>query len=116
MGSSAKRKTNDRPVINRPKSSKGAGEGGASPTDAGSDDINNVCPLAFDVKLNDLLVLIGSKLKIDDQLLRTAEGSVVGKLTPLQYKMVQRCSAIGYVYHDIKVVDKKGIRYAEVKR
>lgn len=117
MGSSATRKLNDRPVINRPKSSNdGGGTGGGTGFDPRPVDINNVCPLAFDVKLNDQTVQVGTKLTLDERALRTGAGLVVGQLTALQHKMVQQCAGMGYAYNDVDVIDKKGTRYAEIKR
>lgn len=116
MGSSASRKTNDRPVINRPKTTgTGIGVGGA---DSGSQsvDINNICPLAFNVKLSDQTVAVGTKLTLDDRQLKTATGTVAGRLTPAQHKIVQRCNSLGYLYNDVEVVDKKDVRYAEIRR
>ncbi len=117
MGSSATRKPNDRPVINRPKSSNdGGGTSGGTGFDPRQVDINNICPLAFDAKLSDQTVPVGTKLTLDERMLRTGAGSVVGQLTTLQHKMVQRCAGIGYTYNDLDVVEKKGTRYAEIKR
>jgi hypothetical protein len=115
MGSSVSRKTNDRPVINRPKSSNGGGGTGGG-FDSQPVDINNVCPLTFDAKLSDQTVPVGTKLVLDERVLRTGTGIVVGQLTTLQYKMVQKCVGMGLAYVDIDVVDKKGVRYAEIRR
>jgi hypothetical protein len=116
MGSSTKRKSNDRPVINRPKSNNGAETGGVSGTRPEPVDINNLCPLAFDVKLDNQLTPVGSKLILEGKLLISIEGVVVGRLTPLQYELIKKCSLLGYTYQDIKAVERKGLRYAEVKR
>ncbi|MGZ6005645.1 MAG: hypothetical protein ACXWLH_05895 [Candidatus Saccharimonadales bacterium] len=115
MGSSVTRKSNDRPVINRPKSSNGGGGTGGG-FDSQPVDINNVCPLAFDAKLSDQTVPVGTKLVLDERVLRTGTGAVVGQLTALQQRMVQQCAGMGYAYNEVDVVDKKGTRYAEIKR
>lgn len=116
MGSSVSRKTNDRPVINRPKSSSvgmGTGGTGSGPQPV---DINNICPLAFDAKLSDQTIPAGTKLTLDERLLKTAAGTIVGQLTAAQHKMVQKCGGLGYAYKEAEVVDKKGVRYAEIRR
>ncbi len=117
MGSSVARKSNDRPVINRPKSNSSVvGTGGGIGSDAQPVDINNVCPLAFDTKLSNQTVSIGTKLILDKQLLKTVAGTIVGQLTTLQHKIVKQCAGMGYAYNYAEVVDKKGVRYAEIKR
>lgn len=123
MGSSASRKSNDRVYINIPLSntnSNGSIGGGASGGEGQRPvDINNICPLAFHVKLTNQNVPTGTELTVDDQSIRlTHDSSVeVGKLTTKQLKTIQTCSGLGIEYHDIYVViDKRGIHYAEFKR
>lgn len=115
MGSGNKRKTNDRVRINVPASADSTGGGVAS---GGSDqvDINQACPLAFIVKLQQ---------QVDNGLKATISGNdilsgekVIGKLSSARSKQISFCAENGIQYVGKTESDKNGrsqVRFQQVQ-
>lgn len=121
MGSGAKRKNNDQVRINPPRSQSSGGNigGGGGGGEGGKPiDSNNICPVAFHVKLNNqgLIAGLGLEVNANNEIELTQTGEVVGKLTRTVLKRIEICAGMGVVYSATTVVDKKGLVYAEFKQ
>jgi len=112
MGSSSKRKTNDRVRINPPKSISvnvtSTGGGLSSPIDT-----NTICPVSFHIKLVRQDTSAGLLIGIDGNSLLLNSGVEVGKISDKILKQIELCYGIGVHYSVVSVIDKKGVRYAE---
>jgi len=94
MGSGSKRKDNDRVRINVPQS---AGGGGGSGVGSGGTDINQLCPMAFRVKIAHQLGN-GTTVEIrGNELL--ANGELIGNLPANRVEQLKVCSenSVNYV-------------------
>jgi hypothetical protein len=117
MGSNTVRKHNDRPRINLPLENggnplSGGGNGGGAPV-----DVNNVCPPAFQVRLAQQDIAVGTELVLNERSIRLASNQSVevGMMPASQMKRIQKCLGMGITYNSMQVVrDKKGVYYAEV--
>lgn len=115
MGSSSKpAKRNDRPIIPTPhKKGSGAGSGGGQETV----DLNQTCPVYFDVKLTqNPLLRIGNPLHIDDKGKVLLDRHEVGILTTQQFQKIIRCQKYGYIYMGRVGADKNKILYGRFER
>jgi len=113
MGS-GKPKHTDRPIINTPRPNGKGGEGGGRP----EVDANTVCVEAFDVELkHDALLRKGQALTINDKGEVLLSGvRVVGKLTAMQHRRIERCREEGYRYRGIVAQDKHKKLYGRFER
>ncbi|MFZ3009941.1 MAG: hypothetical protein WA030_02900 [Candidatus Microsaccharimonas sp.] len=119
MGSGDKRKTNDKSRVNPPMqaaadntatiSTEVNGPGGGSRT---TQDINNLCPVAFKVKV-DVDLPVGTELVLEGNHLYTADGRGAGRISTNNLKRLTACAARGITYEASVVTDKRGNRYAE---
>lgn len=113
MGSSSKRKTNDRVRINPPKSISVS----VTPTGGGLSsspiDTNTICPVSFHIKLVRQDTPAGLLIEIDGNSLLLNSGVEVGKISDKILKQIELCYGIGVHYSVVSVIDKKGVRYAE---
>ena len=120
MGSGAKRMSNDQVRINSPRNQSSGGDvGGAGAGEGGKPiDSNNICPVAFHVKLTNQGLPAGLELDVNtnNEIELTQTGAVVGKLTRAVLKRIEVCAGMGVVYISTTVVDKKGLVYAEFKQ
>ena len=95
MGSGGKRKTNDSVRINLPQdnSGKGGGNGGAA------EDINRVCPVAFEVRIKPKLNLpTGTAVSLIDGKELFVSGERVGELPTKYQEIIKRCASGGIKY------------------
>jgi hypothetical protein len=91
MGSGNKRKVNDHVRINVPASTAAVAGGN------GGVDINQVCPMAFDVALQ-RPVDAGLSVSIDDSGNMIASSQTIGKLSAARLKQLATCSIAGIRY------------------
>jgi hypothetical protein len=107
MGSGSKRKGNDTLIINRPRPEGTATGGGSS----GGEDINRVCPPAFDVGIKPPRPIPdGTPVTVKGQELYI-HGDRVGKLTSKNEEVLTRCADHGIGYA-AAVVNRRGKAYA----
>lgn len=115
MGSSRKpAKQDDRPIIPTPRA-KGNGEGaGGGQT---SFDLNQTCPVYFDVKLPaNPLLRVAAALRIDDRGRVFLSNHEVGALNAQQFRKVVECAEHGYAYRGQVMADKDKNLYGRFER
>lgn len=115
MGSSRKpAKQDDRPIIPTPRT-KGGGEGASG--GQASFDLNQTCPVYFDVKLTaNPLLRAGAALRIDNRGRVLLANHEVGALNAQQFRKVTECLEHGYAYPGQVLTDKEEKLYGRFER
>jgi len=114
MGSSRKpAKQDDRPIIPTPRTKGSGGEGGGQ----SSFDLNQTCPVYFDVKLSaNPLLRAGAVLRIDNRGRVLLANNEVGALNAQQFRKVTECLEHGYAYPGQVLADKDKKLYGRFER